>query len=305
MAAVNLLDLVRDLWGDSFSISRWYIPGHDGVDLPAKVGTPVRAVASGTVSFAKDARLLSSSTAGKGWAIGGGNVVNIDVSNKLTTQYAHLDTILVREGQYVKQGDIIGRVGKTGGLLAGGAQGGAGAEFFGAHLHFGLWNRTTNKMVNPTTFLLAQRAGWGSDIGAIGNPMGGWGVPEGTILTRKIVDEIIARMDAAGLFRVEGVSNPVSEAMAIDTTRKLLYAQIGKPWTQATSDPLQGEILKAAQQADALGSLAGSVATIVGKLSDPGNWARILALLVGVGVAGYGGINVLRATAGVSVPARF
>jgi hypothetical protein len=303
MASVSLLDLVRDLWGKGFRISRWYIPGHDGIDLPAAAGTPVRAVSSGKVSFAKDARLLSMKEAGKGWAIGGGNVVNIDVGNSLTAQYAHLQTINVREGQYVKAGDIIGTVGRTGGMNSDGTQGGAGSLFSsGDHLHFGLWDRKKNKMIDPTTWLMAQRAGWGNNASPIrdvwdgGGAMGGWGVPEGTILTKEIVDEIIARMDAAGLFKIDGVSNPISEAMAIDTTRKLLYAQIGKPWQPSTTDGLQQQINDAAKEADALGSLAVSVGGAIERLSDPANWVRILALAGGAVAFGIGTYSVLKAT---------
>lgn len=302
MASVSLLDLVRDLWGKGFRISRWYIPGHDGIDLPAAAGTPVRAVSSGKVSFAKDARLLSMKEAGKGWAIGGGNVVNIDVNSGLTAQYAHLQTINVREGQYVKAGDIIGTVGRTGGMLNNGQQGGAGSLFSsGDHLHFGLWDRKKNRMIDPTAWLMAQRAGWGNNSSPIrdvwdgGSAMGGWGVPEGTILTKEIVDNIIDRMDAAGLFD-SPAGSALAEAMAIDTTRKLLYAQIGKPWQPSTTDGLQDQIASAAREADALGSLAVSVGGAIGALSDPGNWVRILGLFAGALAFGIGTYGVLRAT---------
>jgi murein DD-endopeptidase MepM/ murein hydrolase activator NlpD len=285
---------VRRIFGDAFRISRWYIPGHDGVDLPAKVGTPIRAVASGTVSYARDARI--DPNAGKAWAIGGGNTINIDIGGSKTTQYAHLDRMYVKAGDVVKRGQIIGTVGSTGG-----DPNSPTASFgaAGAHLHFGLWDRRINKMVDPTAFLAGVAAGWNGPLpDAPAGSMGGWGVPEGTILTRQIVDQIIARMDAAGLFKTPD-SNPITEAMAIDTTRKLLYAQIGKPWNPATTDALQQDISKAARDANALGSIAGSLAGFMGAALDPANWVRILALLAGAGVFAFGTYGVLKGSSSV------
>jgi murein DD-endopeptidase MepM/ murein hydrolase activator NlpD len=202
----------------------------------------------------------------------------------------------VKAGDVVKRGQIIGTVGSTGG-----DPNSPTASFgaAGAHLHFGLWDRRINKMVDPTAFLAGVAAGWNGPLpDAPAGSMGGWGVPEGTILTRQIVDQIIARMDAAGLFKTPD-SNPITEAMAIDTTRKLLYAQIGKPWNPATTDALQQDISKAARDANALGSIAGSLAGFMGAALDPANWVRILALLAGAGVFAFGTYGVLKGSSSV------
>ena len=74
---------------------------HLAVDYGAPTGTPIQAVAKGTVTFA-------------GWDSGYGNLVQIRHSGGLTTGYAHLSKIAVRSGSTVAQGDFIGNVGQTG-----------------------------------------------------------------------------------------------------------------------------------------------------------------------------------------------
>jgi len=87
---------------------------HQGIDLAARMGDPVRAVRSGWVAVARYQR-------------GYGNFVVIRHSPVLTTTYAHLKTLHVREGRRVHQGDAIGTVGKTGN---------AGYAAVRPHLHF-------------------------------------------------------------------------------------------------------------------------------------------------------------------------
>lgn len=67
-----------------------------------------------------------------------GNAVNIDHGNNLETIYAHLRDFVVREGDKVKQGQIIGHVGNTGKVI-----GEACPEYPGVHLHFALWQKQT------------------------------------------------------------------------------------------------------------------------------------------------------------------
>ncbi len=74
---------------------------HLGVDFGAPTGTPVRAVADGTVT-----------TAGRNG--GHGNFVELDHDGPYATSYSHLSSILVKRGQKVHQGDTVGRVGSTG-----------------------------------------------------------------------------------------------------------------------------------------------------------------------------------------------
>jgi murein DD-endopeptidase MepM/ murein hydrolase activator NlpD len=76
---------------------------HLAVDYGAPTGTPVQAVANGTVTFA-------------GWNEGYGNLVQIKHAGGLTTGYAHLSRIAkgIRSGASVDQGELIGNVGQTG-----------------------------------------------------------------------------------------------------------------------------------------------------------------------------------------------
>lgn len=74
---------------------------HLGVDYRAATGTPVIAVAAGTVVFA-------------GSNGGAGRMVHLRHANGYETQYLHLSAIDVRRGQHVSQGARVGRVGSTG-----------------------------------------------------------------------------------------------------------------------------------------------------------------------------------------------
>ncbi|BCL37364.1 LysM peptidoglycan-binding domain-containing M23 family metallopeptidase [Nostoc sp. MS1] len=74
---------------------------HSGVDLLAAVGTPVVAIASGKVVFAKEQGTY-------------GNLVIINHDGGLQSRYAHLDSINVKVGQLVKKGQVLGTVGTTG-----------------------------------------------------------------------------------------------------------------------------------------------------------------------------------------------
>jgi murein DD-endopeptidase MepM/ murein hydrolase activator NlpD len=80
---------------------RW--AAHEGVDLAAPIGTPVRATAQGTVTFA-------------GWEIGYGRVIKIQNFGDYSTTFAHLSRFAksLRAGAKVQQGQVIGYVGKTG-----------------------------------------------------------------------------------------------------------------------------------------------------------------------------------------------
>jgi peptidoglycan hydrolase-like protein with peptidoglycan-binding domain len=83
---------------------------HDGLDIGAATGTPVRAAACGTVSLA-------------GQQSGYGNIVCITHTSQFTTCYAHLSRFGTTTGAHVQQGQVIGYVGCTGNCT-------------GPHLHF-------------------------------------------------------------------------------------------------------------------------------------------------------------------------
>jgi len=135
----KLENAVAKLFGPSFSISRGYTDRHDGVDIRAMLGTKVRALDAGTVSYARNAATDTAKHALKHWAFDGGNVVNIDLANGNTTQYAHLNSIKVNVGDQVTRGQLIGNVGMTG-------------KATGPHLHYGLWVHGVG-MINPTNYL--------------------------------------------------------------------------------------------------------------------------------------------------------
>lgn len=74
---------------------------HTGIDLLATAGTPVQAVKDGIVAFA-------------GVQGSYGNLIVVNHPSGKQTRYAHLESIAVRVGQIVNQGDVIGKVGISG-----------------------------------------------------------------------------------------------------------------------------------------------------------------------------------------------
>ena len=86
------------------------IRAHKGTDYAAPTGTPVRATSDGRVSWA--ARNGSF-----------GNLIVVKHAGGFETKYAHLSRYAVRKGERVRQGDVIGYVGATGGAT-------------GPHLHY-------------------------------------------------------------------------------------------------------------------------------------------------------------------------
>jgi murein DD-endopeptidase MepM/ murein hydrolase activator NlpD len=100
---------------------------HPGIDFHGITGEPARATGEGKVVVA-------------GRTGGYGNMVEIDHGNGITTRYGHLSAILVRKGQHVNTGDVIGRVGSTG-------------RSTGPHLHYEV--RRNGVAINPASFLNA------------------------------------------------------------------------------------------------------------------------------------------------------
>lgn len=97
---------------------------HAGLDFAAKSGTPVYATGDGTVEAA-DRRS------------GYGNCIDISHGYNYVTRYAHLSEILVKAGDAVKRGDLIGRVGSTG-------------KSTGPHLHYEV--RFKDEPQNPVNY---------------------------------------------------------------------------------------------------------------------------------------------------------
>jgi murein DD-endopeptidase MepM/ murein hydrolase activator NlpD len=102
---------------------------HSGLDFAAPQGTSVLAAGYGKVIYV-------------GEMTGYGNVVEIDHGNGLVTRYGHLSAFLVKEGQWVKTGTPIARVGSTG-------------RSTGPHLHFEV--RRSDSAVDPSGYLNAGR----------------------------------------------------------------------------------------------------------------------------------------------------
>ena len=98
---------------------------HSGLDIAAPIGTPVLAPKSGVIVKTKEFFF-------------NGKSIFIDHGQGLITNYCHLDSIEVQEGQYVQRGDLIGKVGMTGRVT-------------GPHLH---WSVSLNNVrVDPQLFL--------------------------------------------------------------------------------------------------------------------------------------------------------
>lgn len=82
---------------------------HKGLDLAAPRGTDILATADGVVTFAGRVSLGQSVS---WWRFG--NVVVIDHAGRFMTIYAHCDSVAVKKGQAIKQGQTIATVGSTG-----------------------------------------------------------------------------------------------------------------------------------------------------------------------------------------------
>jgi murein DD-endopeptidase MepM/ murein hydrolase activator NlpD len=74
---------------------------HNGTDYAAPKGTPIMTTAKGVIEQT-------------GFTAGNGNFVKVKHDGTYSTQYLHMSKILVKRGQSVRQGDIIGKVGSTG-----------------------------------------------------------------------------------------------------------------------------------------------------------------------------------------------
>ncbi len=98
---------------------------HKGIDIAAPTGTPIYASQKGKVIFSGVQR-------------GYGNVILIEHDNHFITVYAHNEANLVRENDFVKQGQPIATIGNSG-------------NSSGPHLHFEI--RLHGKAQNPRNYL--------------------------------------------------------------------------------------------------------------------------------------------------------
>lgn len=99
---------------------------HTGIDIKNFYGTPIRATVGGIVSYVGFNNVY-------------GNYIEIKHNSEIVSVYAHLSAILVKEGDEIKQGQIIGRLGNSG-------------RSTGPHLHFEI--RKNGKFVDPLKILM-------------------------------------------------------------------------------------------------------------------------------------------------------
>jgi len=112
----------------SGSITAGYDMGkkHFGVDVAVKTGTPIKAVAEGTVIFSE-------------WTAATGHVIILEHPKGFISIYKHNGSLHKRQGDFVKSGEVIASSGSTGELTT------------GPHLHFELWS--DGYPVNPINFI--------------------------------------------------------------------------------------------------------------------------------------------------------
>ncbi len=109
-----------------YRISQYYnSPVHNGVDITGPNNTPIFAADDGVVIVTRHVGDY-------------GNYVRIDHRNTYETIYAHLNSWIVNEGDFVKKGDVIGFMGSTG-------------RSSGTHLHFEVF--INGSKVNPWPFI--------------------------------------------------------------------------------------------------------------------------------------------------------
>lgn len=90
-------------FGNNYRFYNMYRAGHTGIDIKARIGTPVHAVADGVVKLIKTKRNMRY-----------GNYLVLEHKMGLNTLYAHLQKVLVTMDQKVKQGEVIGYTGISG-----------------------------------------------------------------------------------------------------------------------------------------------------------------------------------------------
>jgi murein DD-endopeptidase MepM/ murein hydrolase activator NlpD len=114
----------------TLGMSQGYGGFHPGVDLRAPKGTPVYAMAEGTVIEVEKV------------AFGYGHSVRIAHKGTTSTLYAHLDKVEVKSGEKVERGEEVGTVGMTG-------------RTTGPHLHFEVY--VGDRSVNPMTYIASEK----------------------------------------------------------------------------------------------------------------------------------------------------
>ncbi len=108
---------------------------HHGIDIAADEGVKIRAVSDGHVYFARRS------------SRGGGLQVNVRAPNGLKFKYSHMSKILVKQGDKVRAGQVLGLVGSTG-------------RSMGPHLHLEVYlnkGKLTSEFLDPRQFICKYR----------------------------------------------------------------------------------------------------------------------------------------------------
>ena len=98
---------------------------HNGLDIATHYGSPVRATAKGVVSYSSYTKIY-------------GHLVKVDHGYGLETWYGHLSKRLVKKGDPLERGEILGKVGSTG-------------RSTGTHIHYEV--KENGESVDPKKYL--------------------------------------------------------------------------------------------------------------------------------------------------------
>ncbi len=131
---------VTQTFGDTaFSRSGAYNgKGHNGIDLAASIGTPIKAALSGVVIGTGNTDAVKGCYSFGKW-------VMVKHNNGLNTMYAHLSSIQVSQGESVATGQMLGYSGETGYAT-------------GPHLHFGVYVSSATQIINLGSATKSQTA---------------------------------------------------------------------------------------------------------------------------------------------------
>jgi len=122
---------ISSFFGKRVSPFGWRQEFHDGIDIAAPYGAEIQAAGNGRVIFA-------------GYQAVYGYTVIIDHGYGITSQYSHNSRLLVKKGDHVVRGQVIGMVGNSG-------------RSTGPHLHFGI--KLNGEAVNPLNYLKGEKGG--------------------------------------------------------------------------------------------------------------------------------------------------
>ena len=120
--------IITSGWGERDNPITGRQEEHNGLDIAVSEGTAVLAAKSGVVTEVRD-----SATYGK--------MMKYETKDGYTILYAHLSAVLVKEGEEIRQGQVVAKSGNTG-------------LSTGPHLHYSIWKN--GELLNPMQFFSAE-----------------------------------------------------------------------------------------------------------------------------------------------------